>query len=153
MKKRKFKNLDFIILAWIIFVLFCTALPLIFYKEEPIPLTDTEINYYSNQAELAYYEGIICLDNNVEFINNHDGSYDIYGYNQPLQKQKLTVTFLEGGTLDLHPYYDYDFLDTRILIASFAAILSFALFVPITCLLLTIFGAILKLIDFFKLKS
>lgn len=132
------KEMAIIILVWILFVIACSTFAFIFFKTEPIALTESEIEYYTAQAELAYHQGIICVDNNVEFVSNHDGSFDVYGYKQPAQKQKLTVTFLEGGEVDTNPYYSYAFRFNRIGITLLFAYLGFVLYLPLAYALICI---------------
>lgn len=151
-KIRRNKEQCVLILIWILFVIVCSTLAFIFSKEDPIPLTEDEIEYYTAQAELAYYEGIIYLDDDITVKNNHDGSFDVYDYKQPEQKQKLTVTFLEGGKIDIYPYYSYDFHYHRISETVMYGLMSIVLFLPLAFAVLWIISAICEFICFIYTK-
>lgn len=132
------KEMSIIILVWILFVIACSTFAFIFFKEEPIPLTEEEVTYYTSQAELAYHQGIIYVDDNVEFVNNHDDTFDVYGYKQPAQKQKLTVTFLEGREVDTKPYYSYAFTDNRIGMTLIFGVCGLLVYLPLAYALICI---------------
>jgi len=133
------KEMTIIILLWIIFVIACSTFAFILAKKEPITLTQYEIKYYTTQAELAYNEGIFYLDNTVEFINNHDGSFDVYSYNQPEYKQKLNITFLEDGQIDTNLYYSYNFTLNRLGAAFVIGSSGFIIYLPLVYIILCIY--------------
>lgn len=139
-------------LTCILFAIVFITFTFISSKKEPIPLTESEIDYYITQAQLAYHEGHICLDKNVEFIDNHDGSFDVYGYNQPKQKQKLTVTFLEGGEVDINTYYSYYFLADGLITTIGICIMSFVVCISLTFAIILILIALLEFKNFIKSK-
>lgn len=75
------------------------------FKQEPIPLTEKEITYYTNQAEIGYLKGVFYLDDNIEFIKDYDTTYNVYSLNQPEEKQKLKVTFSNDIVANRETYY------------------------------------------------
>lgn len=127
-----FVNTDvFYATLWITFAIACAIVGFNVFKREPIPLTQGEIQYYTEQTELAYNKGLRYLDNNVTLIPIDNTTANIYASDTPYGKQKLKVTYLNNEIINTEPYYSHSFLLDRIGYAvAFGLIGAFA-FIPI----------------------
>lgn len=121
----------FLATLWIAFAIICAIVGFNVYKREPIPLTQDEIRYYTEQAELAYNKGLRYLDNNISFKPIDNTTANIYASDTPYGKQKLTVSYLNNEIINAEPYYSDSFLLDRIGWAVAFATIGAFVFMPI----------------------
>lgn len=108
----KFVNAtDFFIIMWLAFTVVGTIIGFNIFKPEPIPLTQDEIEYYTSQAELGYYKGIVYLDDNIMFIPTSSTTAKVYTDGQPYEKQKIEVTYFKKEIVKVELYYDFTLKD------------------------------------------
>lgn len=133
---RRFVNsTTFFFGIWAAFVIVNAIIGFNIFKTEPIPLTQDEIKYYTNQAELGYHKGIKYLDDTIMFIPKDSTTATIYTDGQPNVKQRLEVTYLNNEIVSAEPYYPYGFLGDRIAGATLLAFCGFLEFILIAVLL------------------
>lgn len=147
--KNRFKNFvgtdTFIVTLWVAFTIVCAIIGFNVSKKEPIPLTEDEIQYYTEQAELAYNKGLRYLDNNIMFKPIDGTTANIYASDTPYGKQKLKVSYLNNKIINVEPYYSDSFLFDRIGWAvAFACVAGFA-YIPIYILLKCIINKIISI--------
>lgn len=121
----------FFVTLWITFVIACAIVGFNIFKREPIPLTEGEIQYYAEQAELAYNKGLRYLDNNVTLKPIDNTTANIYASDTSYGKQKLKVTYLNNTIINPEPYYSDSLLLDRIGYAAAFALLGALAFIPI----------------------
>jgi len=130
--KKKLSNFvksdTFFFLSMSLFVILSAIAGFMIVKLDPIPLTEDEIEYYTNQAEVVYFEGMAYLDDNISVEYKTSNSCSVYDVTAPDAKQKLIVTFLDGKITNIEYYYSVSFLGIRILGALLSAILGFLVF-------------------------
>lgn len=97
------------------FIIVFGILGFMLFKQEPIPLTENEVEYYTSQAETAYLKGLYYLDNNMEFVPINETQFNVYSSTQPEEKQKLRVTFSDNIISNKELYYSVDFIIVKIL--------------------------------------
>lgn len=131
--------------AWVVFVIVSAIIGFNVFKTEPIPLTSDEIEYYTVQAELGYHKGLDYLDDNIRLIPNDSTTANVYTDDQPDEKQRLKVTYLNNEIVDAEPYYSYSFLGYRIAGAFMFAILGFWSFIVIALFLERIIKKIISI--------
>lgn len=133
--KNRFTNFvdteAFFVTLWITFVIACAIVSFNVFKTEPIPLTQGEIQYYVEQAELAYNKGLRYLDNNVTLKPIDNTTANIYASDTPYGKQKLKVTYLNNTIINPEPYYSDSLLLDRIGYTVAFALLGVFAFIPI----------------------
>lgn len=112
----------FFVTLWITFIIVCAIIGFNVSKTEPIPLTEDEIQYYTEQAELAYNKGLRYLDNNIILIPIDSNTANIYPSDIPYGKQKLKVTYWNNEIINTEPYYSDSFLGDSIMIAVLSAL-------------------------------
>ncbi len=124
--KNRFTNFvgteAFTITLWIVLIIVCAIIGFDVSKREPIPLTEDEIQYYSEQAELGYNKGLRYLDNNIMLIPIDGTTANIYPSDAPYGKQKLKVTYWNNEIVNTQPYYSDSFLGDSIMIAVLSAL-------------------------------
>lgn len=124
--KNRFTNFvdteAFTVTLWIALIILCAITGFNVSKEDPIPLTENEIQYYTEQAELAYNKGLGYLDNNIMIIPIDSTTANIYPSDIPYGKQKLKVTYWNNEIVNAEPYYSDSFLGDRIIIAALSAL-------------------------------
>lgn len=91
-------------------------------QEEPIALTENEIEYYTSQAEIGYLKGLYYLDDYIQFIPINETQFEVYSSTQPKEKQKLRVTFSDNTISNKELYYSINFIRNRV-IRTFSAAL------------------------------
>lgn len=111
----------FTILA--VFIIAFGIIAFIISKQEPIPLTETEIEYYTSQAETGYLKGLFYLDDDVKFTPINDTTFEVYSSSQPEEKQKLKVTFSGNIISNKELYYSIGFIRNRVLRTSCGALI------------------------------
>lgn len=121
----------FLVTTWIVFAIIGAIIGFNSSKIEPIPFTQDEIEYYTEQAELAYNKGLKYLDNNIIFIPIDNTTFKVYTDGQPAEKQKLKVTYSDKEIINSEPYYSYPFLGTRIACTIISAFIGAVVFIPI----------------------
>lgn len=127
-----FVNTDaFFATLWISFIIVCAIVGFNVFKTELIPLTQDEILYYTEQAELGYNKGVRYLDNNIMFEPIDSTTANIYASDTPYGKQKLKVTYLNNEIINTEPYYSDSFLLDRIWFAVASAMMGAVAFFPI----------------------
>lgn len=136
---------NFIYTVWTIFVIVSAIIGFNVVKTEPIPLTQDELQYYTEQAELGYNKGLNYLNDSIMLKTIDSTTANIYAIDKPDEKQGLTVTYLNGEIVSAKPYYSYWFLGDRIIGALLFAILGFIVFIPIACLLALIIEKIISI--------
>lgn len=97
------------------FIIVFGILGFMLFKQEPIPLTENEVEYYTSQAETAYLKGLYYLDNNMEFVPINETQFNVYSSTQPEEKQKLRVTFSDNIISSKEFYYSINFISVKIL--------------------------------------
>lgn len=125
----------FLVTLWIAFAIVCAIVAFNVFKNEPIPLTQDEIQYYTEQAELGYNKGLRYLDNNIMLKPIDSTTANIYVSDTPYGKQKLKVTYLNNEIINTEPYYSDSLLLDRIGIAAAFALIGAFVFIPIALLL------------------
>lgn len=136
---------NFISTVWTVFVIVSAIIGFNVLKKEPIPLTQAEIDYYTDQAELGYNKGIKYLDTGIWFEPIDSTTTDIYAIDNPYAKQKLRITYLNKEIVNAEPYYSCWFLGDRILGALVFAFGGFFVFIPISYLLLWVIEKIISI--------
>lgn len=122
----------FLVTIWILFAIIGAIIGFNISKIEPIPFTQDEIEYYTEQAELAYNKGLKYLDNNIIFIPIDNTTVKVYTDGQPAEKQKLKVTYSDKEIINSEPYYSYSFLGNRITCTILFALVGAVVFIPIS---------------------
>lgn len=114
-------TVGFTILA--VFIIAFGIVGFIISKQEPIALTENEIEYYISQAETGYLKGLYYLDDNIELIPINESKFEVYSSTQPKEKQKLRVTFSASTISNKELYYSIDFIRNRVLRTSCGALI------------------------------
>lgn len=102
------------LITLVIFVIGFGIVGFILSERLPIALTETEIEYYTTQAEIGYLQGIYYLDDKIKFVPANDSIFDdntfkIYSDNQSALKQKLKVTFSGNTISNKEVFYSTNF--------------------------------------------
>lgn len=136
---------NFINTVWTVFVIVSAIIGFNVLKTEPIPLTQDELQYYTEQAELGYNKGLSYLDDSIMLKPIDSTTANIYAIDKSDEKQRLKVTYLNDEIVNAEPYYSYWFLGDRIIGAFLFAILGFIVFIPIALLLTWIIEKIISI--------
>lgn len=120
---------------WIAFAIVCGIVAFNVFKREPIPLTQDEIQYYTEQAELGYNKGLRYLDTNIMLKPIDSTTANIYTSDTPYGKQKLKVTYFKDEIINTEPYYSDSFFIDRLGYAVAFALIGAFVFIPIAFLL------------------